>query len=307
MASESSFDIVSDFDQQELVNALDQVRREVATRYDFKGSKVTIELGKDGITLLADDEYRANSVKDLIQTKAVRRNLSLKIFDWGRLEPAAGGTVRQHIGLRRGLTGEQAKELSKIVRERFPKVKPAIQGDAVRVSGRSRDELQGVIAHLKGLDYPVALQCGPVSIEDTFTVLAHERGHHEHGDERAQVPLAARDPGANEHAVRETDEARQEERDGPHAPELVLREAPHHVRAQVRAEDLPVGAHEHEAHAEEVVDEGRDDEAPGGDPQVGQAEESREQHEEPDIDAGGRTPDDEIARDAPRLSGKGRT
>ena len=158
MAGESSFDIVSDFDQQELVNALDQVRREVATRYDFKGSRVTIELGKGEVTLGADDEFRANAVKDLIESKAVRRGLSLKIFDWGRLEPAAGGTVRQHIGLRRGLTTDQAKELSKLVRERFPKAKPVIQGDAVRVSAKSKDELQAVIGQLRALDYPVALQ-----------------------------------------------------------------------------------------------------------------------------------------------------
>jgi uncharacterized protein YajQ (UPF0234 family) len=156
--ADSSFDVVSEFDQQELVNALDQVRREVATRFDFKGSKVSLELGKDEIVLLADDEYRAGAVKDLVQSKAVRRGLSLKIFDWGRLEPAASGTVRQHIGLKRGLTSDQAKEIGKIVRERFPKVKPVIQGDAVRVSGKSKDELQGVIAHLKALDYPVALQ-----------------------------------------------------------------------------------------------------------------------------------------------------
>ena len=156
--ADSSFDVVSDFDQQELVNALDQVRREVATRYDFKGAKVSLELGKDEVTLHADDEFRAASVKDLIETKAVRRGLSLKVFDWGRLEPAAGGTVRQRIGLHRGLTSEQAKEIAKMVRERFPKVKPAIQGDAVRVSGKSKDELQGVISLLRGLDYPVALQ-----------------------------------------------------------------------------------------------------------------------------------------------------
>jgi uncharacterized protein YajQ (UPF0234 family) len=97
-------------------------------------------------------------VKDLIQSKAVRRNLSLKIFEWGKLEPAAGGTVRQEIALKRGLTSEQAKEISKIIRDRFPKTKPNIQGDAVRVSAKSRDELQAVIGHLKGLDYPVALQ-----------------------------------------------------------------------------------------------------------------------------------------------------
>lgn len=158
MAAEASFDLVSDFDRQELVNALDQVRREVATRYDFKGSRVSLELGKDEVTLQADDEYRAGAVKDLVQSKAVRRGLSLKIFDWGRVEPAAGGTVRQHIGLKRGLTTEQAKELSKVIRDSFPKVKPVIQGDAVRVSGKSKDELQAVIGKLRELDYPVALQ-----------------------------------------------------------------------------------------------------------------------------------------------------
>jgi uncharacterized protein YajQ (UPF0234 family) len=158
MAGESSFDVVSDFDQQELVNALDQARREIATRYDFKGSKVAFELGKDAITLTADDEYRAGAAKDLLESKAVRRGLSLKIFDWGRIEPAGGGTVRQEIGLKRGLTSEQAKEISKHIRERFPKTKPTIQGDAVRVSAKSKDDLQAVIADLKALDYPVALQ-----------------------------------------------------------------------------------------------------------------------------------------------------
>ena len=156
--ADSTFDLVSDFDQQELVNALDQVRREVATRFDFKNAKVSIELGKAEITLHADDEFRASAVKDLIQSKALRRGLSLKIFEWGTLQPAAGGTVRQQIGLKRGLSADQAKELSKLIRERFPKLKPQIQGDAVRVSGKSRDELQAVIAHLKGMDYPVALQ-----------------------------------------------------------------------------------------------------------------------------------------------------
>jgi uncharacterized protein YajQ (UPF0234 family) len=158
VAAESSFDIVSDFDQQELVNAIDQVRREIATRFDFKGSRSRLELGKAEITLLADDEYRARAVRDLLESKAVRRGLSLKIFDWGRLEPAAGGTVRQHIALRRGLSSEQAKELAREVRTNFPKTKPQIQGDAVRVSAKSKDELQAVIAHLRALDYPVALQ-----------------------------------------------------------------------------------------------------------------------------------------------------
>jgi len=158
MAGESSFDVVSEFDQQELVNALDQVRREIATRYDFKGSHCTLELGKAEITLQADDEFRAKAVRDLVESKAVRRGLSLKVFDWGKLETAAGGSVRQAIGLRRGLTSEQAKELSKTIRDGFPKVKPVIQGDALRVSAKSKDELQAVINRLRSLDYPVALQ-----------------------------------------------------------------------------------------------------------------------------------------------------
>jgi uncharacterized protein YajQ (UPF0234 family) len=156
--ADSSFDLVSDFDQQELVNALDQVRREIATRYDFKASKAAIELAKDELVLTADDEYRAAAVKDLVQSKAVRRGLSLKIFEWGKLEPAAGGTVRQHVTLKRGLSPEQAKQLAKLIREQFPKVKPSIQGDAVRVSAKSKDELQAVIGHLRGIDYPVELQ-----------------------------------------------------------------------------------------------------------------------------------------------------
>src|SRR4026208_2182976 len=101
-----SFGGGSRVDQQELVNALDQVRREVATRYDFKGAKVSLELGKDEITLHADDEFRAGAAKELIESKALRRGLSLKVFDWGKLEPAAGSTVRQRIGLHRGLTSE---------------------------------------------------------------------------------------------------------------------------------------------------------------------------------------------------------
>ncbi len=158
MAAESSFDVVSDFDRQELVNAIDQVRREIATRYDFKGSRSSVELGKDEITVIADDEYRARAIRDLLESKAVRRGLSLKIFDWGGLDPAAGGTLRQRIGLRRGLTSEQAKELSAKIRKQFPKVRPVIQGESLRVSAKSKDELQAVIAFLRELDYAVPLQ-----------------------------------------------------------------------------------------------------------------------------------------------------
>lgn len=160
MPSEISFDVVSDFDRQELVNALDQVRREVATRFDFKGVTAELELGKEELTLLTDDEYRARAVKDLLESKAIRRGLSLKIFDWGKLEPAGGGKVRQVIGLRRGLDEELAKRITRLIRDEFPRLKSHIQGDAVRVSGKSKDELQKVIARLRaaGEEYPVPLQ-----------------------------------------------------------------------------------------------------------------------------------------------------
>jgi len=158
MAGDVSFDVVSEFDDQELRNALDQVRREVAQRYDFKGATVDLTQGKDELTLVTDDEFRANAVKDLIESKAVRRGLSLKIFDWGTVQPAGGNKVRQVITLRRGLSEDLAKKLSKLIRDEFPKVKSQIQGDAVRVSGKSKDELQRVIARLRGLDEPVPLQ-----------------------------------------------------------------------------------------------------------------------------------------------------
>ncbi len=158
MAGESSFDVVSDFDEQELRNALDQVRREVQQRYDFKGVTVELTQGKTELTLLTDDEHRAAAVRDLIESKAIRRNLSLKIFDWGKVEPAGGSKVRQEIGLRRGLPDDLAKRLTKLIRDEFPKVKSQIQGDAVRVSGKSKDDLQKVIARLRELDEPVPLQ-----------------------------------------------------------------------------------------------------------------------------------------------------
>lgn len=158
MAGEVSFDVVSEFDVQELRNALDQVRREVAQRFDFKGATVVIEQAADELTLLTDDEFRAAAVKDLIESKAVRRGLSLKIFGWGKVEPAGGKAVRQRIGLRRGLPDDLARRLSKLIRDEFPKVKSQIQGDAIRVSGKSKDDLQRVIARLRDLDETVPLQ-----------------------------------------------------------------------------------------------------------------------------------------------------
>jgi uncharacterized protein YajQ (UPF0234 family) len=158
MAGDVSFDVVSEFDEQELRNALDQVRREVQQRFDFKGAKVDLEQEKTELVLLTDDEFRAKVVKDLIESKAVRRNLSLKIFDWGKVEPAGGSTVKQVIKLRSGLPDDVAKKLTRMIRDEFPKVKSQIQGDAVRVSGKNKDDLQRVIGRLRELDLEVPLQ-----------------------------------------------------------------------------------------------------------------------------------------------------
>lgn len=158
MAGDCSFDVVSQFDEQELVNAVDQTRREVQSRYDLKDTKTEIVLSKDNITIVTDSELTLRNVRDILETKAVRRNLSLKIFKPGKEEPAAGSRVRQVIQLQQGLSQELAKEVSKYIRDNYPKVRPQVQGDAVRVTAKSRDDLQGVIALLKQKDYPVALQ-----------------------------------------------------------------------------------------------------------------------------------------------------
>ena len=158
MAGDVSFDVVSEFDVMELRNALDQVRREVGQRYDFKGATVVLEQTATEITVLTDTDFRASAVKDLLESKAIRRNLSLKIFDWGKVEPSGGNMVRQKIGLRRGLSDELAKKLAKLIRDEFPKVKSQIQGDALRVSGKNKDDLQRVITRLRDLDESVPLQ-----------------------------------------------------------------------------------------------------------------------------------------------------
>jgi uncharacterized protein YajQ (UPF0234 family) len=158
MAGEISFDVVSDFDEQELRNALDQVRREVQQRYDFKGAHVDLTQEKDRIVLVTDSEMRAKAIRDLLESKAVRRGLSLKIFDWGEVQAAGGNKVREEITLRRGLPDDLARKLVKLIRDEFPKVQPRVQGDAIRVAGKSRDELQKVIGRLRELDESVPLQ-----------------------------------------------------------------------------------------------------------------------------------------------------
>lgn len=157
-AAENSFDVVSQYDEQELVNALDQTRRDVGTRYDLKDTKTEITQDKKGITILTDSDFTLKNVRDVLESKLVRRNLSLKILKPGPVEPAAGSKVRQVLELQEGISQELAKEITKLIRDNFPKVKGQIQGDAVRVTAKSRDDLQAVISLLKQQDYAVPLQ-----------------------------------------------------------------------------------------------------------------------------------------------------
>jgi cyclic-di-GMP-binding protein len=158
MASTFSFDIVSDFDRQELVNALDQTNREIGSRYDLKDTKTTVELAEDKITIDTASEMTLDAVHDMLQSKAIKRNLSLKIFDYGKMESSSGNRIRQEVTLKKGISQEIAKQISKLIRDEFKKVQPSIQGDVVRVTAKDKDELQGVMQRLKQEELPVALQ-----------------------------------------------------------------------------------------------------------------------------------------------------
>lgn len=158
MASTYSFDIVSDFDHQELVNAIDQTVREIKSRYDLKDTQTTVELGAEVINISTDSEFTLDAVHSILQQKAAKRNLSLKIFDYGKIESASGNRIRQEVKLKKGISQEIAKQISKLIRDEFKKVQPSIQGDSVRVSSKDKDDLQVVIQRLKQEELPVALQ-----------------------------------------------------------------------------------------------------------------------------------------------------
>ena len=158
MASNYSFDVVSDFDQQELVNAIDQTVREIKSRYDLKDTQTTVELGDEVINISTDSEFTLDAVHSILQQKAAKRNLSLKIFDYGKIESASGNRIRQEVKLKKGISQEIAKQISKLIRDEFKKVQPSIQGDTVRVSSKDKDDLQVVIQRLKQEELPVALQ-----------------------------------------------------------------------------------------------------------------------------------------------------
>jgi hypothetical protein len=157
--ADPSFDIVSEVDFMEVQNAVQQAVKEIQTRFDFKGTAAELRLeGKDKIVLLGDDEHRLKSVRDVLDQKLVRRGVSLKCLEEGPVEPAAKATVRQTLTLRSGLESETAKEISKFIRGLGLKVQPTIQGEQVRVTGKKKDDLQAVMAALKGQDWPRPLQ-----------------------------------------------------------------------------------------------------------------------------------------------------
>ena len=158
MAQDYSFDVVSQFDRQELVNAVNQAQREIATRYDFKDTGASIDLGESEITLNGPSDFKMKAMLDVLQSKLIKRQLSLKILKPGPIEPAAKGTVRQKLELQQGIDDELARSLVKQIKLVSPKVQPRIQGDAIRVSSREKDLLQQVITALKATETQVPLQ-----------------------------------------------------------------------------------------------------------------------------------------------------
>ena len=160
MAAESSFDVVSKVDMQEVKNAVDQATREVETRFDFKGSvsEINLDEKKATIELVSDNETRMKALIDVLQSKLIKRGIDIKALDLGKLEEASKGTVRQEAKIRQGLESELAKKIVKMIKDKGLKVQAQIQGDQVRVIGKSRDDLQAVLQALKGADLEAPLQ-----------------------------------------------------------------------------------------------------------------------------------------------------
>ena len=158
MAQQNSFDIVSQVDRAEINNALDQTMKEVRQRFDFKGSTAAVVLEEDDLVLTAEDETKLRNMNDILQQKLVRRSVPLKAFNYGRIEPAAGGTVRQRVAIQQGIPTDKAKEIVKFIKDTKAKVQASIQGDVVRVAGKDRDTLQDIIAQLKAKDFNINMQ-----------------------------------------------------------------------------------------------------------------------------------------------------
>ncbi len=158
MAQEFSFDIVSKTEMQEVANAVQQAQKELAQRFDFKGSKSSIELSGEEIILISDDEGKLRSVKDILESKLVKRQVSLKALDYAPLEDAAMATVRQRAKIVQGIESEKAKAIVKAIKDAKLKVQASIQSDQVRVVGRSKDDLQRAMAVVKANDYGIPVQ-----------------------------------------------------------------------------------------------------------------------------------------------------
>ncbi|MGV3464355.1 MAG: YajQ family cyclic di-GMP-binding protein [Heyndrickxia sp.] len=158
MAKESSFDIVSQVDFSEVTNAITQAMKEIQTRYDFKGSKSDIKLDKEELVLVSDDEYKLGQVKDVLFSKLIKRGVPVKNLDYGKVENASGGTVRQRAKLIQGIDKDNAKKINTIIKNSGVKVKSQVQDDQVRVTGKSRDDLQKIIAAIREADLTIDVQ-----------------------------------------------------------------------------------------------------------------------------------------------------
>ena len=160
MAQEFSFDVVSKVDLQEVLNAVQQASKEIATRFDFRGSKSKVEWNEKELTLTltSDDAHKLKSVVDILETRLVKRGIAVKSLDFQKIEPAALGTVRQQVKIQQGIPIEKSKEIVKAIKDRKLKVQASIQADQVRVVGRAKDDLQEVMAMLRGGDFGVPLQ-----------------------------------------------------------------------------------------------------------------------------------------------------
>ena len=158
MAQQNSFDIASKVDRSEIVNAINQTMKEVRQRFDFKGSAAEVVLEEKDLLLTAEDETKLRNMNDILQQKLVRRGVPLKALSYGRVEPAAGGTVRQRAAIQQGIPTDKAKEVVKFIKDTKAKVQASIQGDLVRVTGKDRDTLQDVIARLKAKDFGIHME-----------------------------------------------------------------------------------------------------------------------------------------------------
>ena len=158
MAEQNSFDIASNIDRAEITNAINQTMKEVQQRFDFKGSAAAVALEADALMLTAEDDTKLRNMNDILQQKLVRRGVPLKGLDYGKVEPAAGGTVRQSVTLQQGIPTDKAKEIVKFIKDTKAKVQASIQADVVRVTGKDRDTLQDLIAKLKAKDFGIDMQ-----------------------------------------------------------------------------------------------------------------------------------------------------